>query len=287
MNPKARISAPRRWWRGTRVVLLLLLALVMALVVGLSFRRIRPEPLAQWWYQRLLGVLHIRVQWQGERDPEARLVVANHISWLDIVVIGAQLPARFIAKREVREWPLIGWLAQAAGAFFIRRGSGSSKALVERLQPHMQSGGSVVLFPEGTTTDGSTVRVFHARIFDAAVASQCPAQPLALRYSPAPDGSAVAPFIGDDEFFPHLLRILATPALRVEATLLPVVSCEGGRAPMSRQARQAVLTALGMGDAAAQTRSEHTRRRSGVLPTRPLQHSDTAAENLRQAGQSR
>ena len=287
MNDTARISAPRRWWRGARVVLLLLLAFLLALLVGLSFRRIRPEPLAQWWYRRLLGVLQIHVRWKGERDPSARLVVANHVSWLDIVVIGAQVPARFIAKREVRDWPVIGWLAQAAGAFFIRRGSGSSKALVERLQPHMQSGGSVVLFPEGTTTDGSTVRVFHARIFDAAVASQSPAQPLALRYGRAPDGAAVAPFIGDDDFFPHLLRILATPALQVEATLLPAVACEGGRAPMSRQARQAVLAALDLRDEALQARTESIRRKATATVPSPLQHSDTAAEDLRQAGQSR
>ncbi|MHA7833108.1 MAG: lysophospholipid acyltransferase family protein [Algiphilus sp.] len=287
MGDPARISAPRRWWRGTRVVLLLLLAFLLALAVGLSFRRIRPEPLAQWWYRRLLGVLQIRVEWTGARDPEARLVVANHVSWLDIVVIGAEVPARFIAKREVRDWPVIGWLAQAAGAFFIRRGSGSSKALVERLQPHMQLGGSVVLFPEGTTTDGSTVRVFHARIFDAAVASQCPVQPLALRYGRAPDGTAVAPFIGDDDFFPHLLRTLTTPTLSVEATLLPAVACEGGRAAMSRQARQAVLTALDLRDDVVRTRSESIRRKTAAIASSPPQHSDTSGENLRQAGQSR
>jgi len=256
----------------------------MALAVGLSFRRIRPEPLARWWYRRLLGVLHITVHWQGERDPDARLIVSNHVSWLDIAVIGAKLPARFIAKREVREWPVIGWLAQAAGAFFIRRGSGSSKALVERLQPHMQAGGSVVLFPEGTTTDGTTVRVFHARIFDAAVASQCPAQPIALRYGDAADGTAVAPFVGDDDFFPHLLRVIATPSLTVQATLLPAVDFSDGRAAMSRQARMAVLAALGMADEAVLSRAEPAFGASAARTFEPEQHSDKAVEDLRRVG---
>lgn len=259
----------------------------MALAVGLSFRRIRPEPLAQWWYRRLLGVLHITVHWQGNRDPDARLIVANHVSWLDIAVIGAQLPARFIAKHEVREWPVIGWLAQAAGAFFIRRGSGSSKALVERLQPHMQTGGSVVLFPEGTTTDGTTVRVFHARIFDAAVASQCPAQPVALHYGRAPDGSTVAPFVGDDDFFPHLLRIIATPSLSVQATLLPSVGSTAGRAAMSRQARMAVLAALGLAEEPVLARTETKVGTSAARAVEAAQYSDNATEDLRRVGQSR
>lgn len=267
--------------------MLLALAFCMAVVVGLSFRRIRPEPLARWWYRRLLAVLHITVQWHGSRDPNARLVVANHISWLDIAVIGAHLPARFIAKHEVREWPVIGWLAQAAGAFFIRRGGGSSKALVERLQPHMQTGGSVVLFPEGTTTDGSSVRIFHARIFDAAVATQCPAQPIALRYSHAPDGAAVAPFVGNDDFLPHLLRIIATPSLTVDATLLPPVDCSAGRATMSRQARLAVLAALDLADSPVLTRTETVREPTAASVTESLRFSDKVGEDLRRAGQSR
>lgn len=287
MIAPSRISAARRWWRGARIVALLALAFGMAIVVGLSFRRIRPEPLARWWYRRLLAVLHITVHWHGTRDPDARLIVANHISWLDIAVIGAEQPARFIAKHEVREWPVIGWLAQAAGAFFIRRGGGSSKALVERLQPHMQSGGSVVLFPEGTTTDGTSVRVFHARIFDAAVATQCPAQPMALRYGHAPDGTAVAPFVGDDDFLPHLLRIIATPSLTVDARLLPPVDFSAGRAAMSRQARLAVLAALDMAESPALTRTETVRKKTATSVPEPLRHSDKAAENLRRAGQSR
>lgn len=230
-----RLPFHRAAWRGGCVTALLALALVLALLVALSLGRLRPEPLAAWWLRRLLTVLHIDVVWHGTREPGARMLVANHVSWLDIAVIGSRMPARFIAKREVRDWPLIGWLAQAAGTFFIRRGAGGAKSLVERLQPHMRGGGLVVLFPEGTTTDGRDVARFHARLFDAAVATESAVQPLALRYGGA-HGAGIAPFIGDDTFVRHLGRVLRCPGMRVDATLPPGLPPGADRAALCREA---------------------------------------------------
>lgn len=241
-----RVRAPtgRTAWRTVLVSLHLAWGMALATWVGVSFGRIAPEAHARRWYGRLLQILGVRVHWTGTPDSHARLIVANHISWLDIVVIGARCDARFVAKQEVRDWPLIGWLAQAAGAFFIRRGSCGAKPLLERVYPHMTGGGSLAIFPEGTTTDGSELRPFHARLFEAALSAGTQVQPIALRYHPAADGSAVAPFVGDDDFIRHLWRVLREPMLQVEAVALDPLPTAETRDTLATAARSAIAGAL-------------------------------------------
>jgi 1-acyl-sn-glycerol-3-phosphate acyltransferase len=236
----ARTPLPLALLRAFRVTLHLLIGLLMAVVVGISLSRLRPEPLARWWYAKLLDMLNIEIRLNGTLADGACMLVSNHVSWLDIPVIGSRMQTRFIAKSEIRDWPIIGWLALSAGAFFIRRGAGGAKPLLERMQPHLDSGGSVALFPEGTTTDGRSVRSFHARIFEAAIVARCPLQPVALRYENTSDGYAVAPFIGDDDFVSHLWRILRTPSLRVHLDFLPQLQPEGERNALARRCEQLV-----------------------------------------------
>lgn len=201
------------WLRGLRLVIHLLVGLTLAAAVGLSFGKLQPEPLIRWWSEILLEIFDIRLAVHGRGLAGQRVLVANHISWLDIPVIGALEATRFVAKSEIRDWPIAGWLARAAGTFFIQRGKGGARPLLERAAPHLAAGGSFVFFPEGTTTDGRQVLRFHPRLFAAAADNGVPVQPIALRYS-----GEVAPFIGEDDLVSHILRLLKQPRLTVEVS---------------------------------------------------------------------
>lgn len=159
----------------------------------------------QRWYALALHILGVRVHIRGlTRVMPGVLWVGNHVSWLDILVLGSVLPVTFLAKSEVAAWPLVGSMARMSGVIFIRRGSGQGAGA--RMNAELQRGQSLVLFPEGTTTDGQHVAVFHARLFDGAVKHGFPLRTFCIHYPRAlPDR---IPFIGDDDFLPHLWRLL-------------------------------------------------------------------------------
>jgi 1-acyl-sn-glycerol-3-phosphate acyltransferase len=187
-----------------------------ALGPGRQRRYTSTRPLA-WWSQGLCRILGVRLQTQGTMHPDSTLFVANHISWLDIFCIAAVCPTHFLAKREVAHWPLFGWLCQRAGTAFIRRGgeNGAGEAM-EQLVWRLRQGERVLVFPEGTSTTGETVRRFFPRLFQAAILARCPVQAIALRY-PHPDGvHPIAPFVDDDALLPHLWKLLGEPGIVAE-----------------------------------------------------------------------
>lgn len=199
--------------RSVGLMLLLAYGLLLALLVRLdAWNRLRPEPIGRHWSRLLLRLLDIRVSTSGVPLRGGGLLIANHISWLDIPVLYAQAGTRFVSKSEVQAWPIAGWLADAAGTFYLRRGAHGSRPLLARLVPFLRDGGSVVIFPEGTTTSGDDVQPFHPRLFAAAIESGCAVQPVALRYGAGADGERLAPFVGDDDLVSHLLRLLRHPA---------------------------------------------------------------------------
>ncbi len=168
------------------------------------------QAIACWWHATLLRILGLRLRMLGAPAPAPALIVANHVSWLDIAAIGAVMPSRFVAKAEIRAWPLIGWLAARAGTLYIRRGDRSASAAVaDEITQAFLRDQSVVLFPEGTSTDGRDVLPFHPRLFTPAIETECPVQPVALRY-PGPDRGIhpAAPFINDDTLLAHLWRLV-------------------------------------------------------------------------------
>lgn len=203
--------------RGTRLVIHLIVGLMLALAVALDRKQwLKPEALMSWWCQICLGILNVRLNVQGAPANGGRMTVANHVSWLDILIIGACEPTRFVAKSEIQHWPVAGWLGNAAQTFYIRRGKGGARPLLDKLTPHLAHGGTVTVFPEGTTTDGRQVLPFHARLFAAAVDAQMPVQPIAIRYGVSSSGTDIAPFIGDDDLVSHVLRLLKEPELIAE-----------------------------------------------------------------------
>ena len=236
-------------WFLCRCLMLLGLVTGGLLVAGLLLldwnKRLPRERVARRWSRLLIRIVNLNVIVRGDLPRGPALLVANHVSWLDIPVILSQVETRFVSKSEVRQWPIAGWLADSAGTFYIRRGSGGSRPLLNRLSPHLGAGGKVCIFPEGTTTDGSEVRAFHARMFCAAIESGQRVVPLALRYGPSPDGQHIAPFIGDDDLVSHLIRVLRNPRLQVELTVCADLQPEGlARSELARSARRAVCTAL-------------------------------------------
>jgi lyso-ornithine lipid O-acyltransferase len=187
----------------------------------------------QWWQRGVCRILNIQVVLRGKPE-DSSFVVANHVSWLDIPVLASVWYGAFLSKAEVAEWPVIGWLVRHSGTVMIRRGSAVSLGeAMGRLQRCLSLGGGICMFPEGTTSDGSAVRRFQPRLFEAAVQSDAWVQPVALRYFDA-DGNLHprAPFIGDDDFVSHLWRLLHGPAVRVELVFLPRLSVRG-HAPRS------------------------------------------------------
>ncbi|PTQ89207.1 lysophospholipid acyltransferase family protein [Agitococcus lubricus] len=204
------------------------------------------QPVVKFWHKRFCQVLGIDITVHGKPDPRPALWVSNHISWLDIPVIGAHFPVHFLSKAEVQTWPVIGRLAKAGGTLYIKRGSGDSNSVSEQMAAHLQAGRSVLFFPEGTTTDGKELKRFFHKLFKAACVTGTDIQPVVLCYRDE-TGSLhpVAPFIGDDAFADHLLKVLKEKKIQVELLILPRVSINGrDERTLARDLRQMMTTAL-------------------------------------------
>jgi 1-acyl-sn-glycerol-3-phosphate acyltransferase len=203
------------------------------------------RPIVRWWHARLCRVLNVRVHVAGTVPTEPCLLVANHVSWLDVPVLGGLGEIAFLSKAEVRDWPVIGWLAAAAGTQFIARGAGHANTVRERIGVHLSDSGSLALFPEGTTTDGSQVRPFFPRLLAAAHASGAPVVPVALRYLRDGDLDPVAPFVGDEEISSHLRRVLRQDAFDVNVVFCrPIDPVSLDRRALAEQARSCIASAL-------------------------------------------
>ena len=176
----------------------------------------------QWWSAKFLRVLGVSLVQQGTPRPGAKLLVANHISWLDILAIDAVAPARFVSKSEVRHWPVFGWLATASGTLYIERERPRDAVrVVHQMAAALQAGDTVAVFPEGTTADGRTLLPFHANLLQGAIATETPVQPVALRYFDA--AHAISPavsWLDDTTLMQSLWSVVCTQGLGVRVTLL-------------------------------------------------------------------
>ncbi len=233
--------------RGAHLLLLLLIGALISLWLPLRARG-RPQELEQrrirakrWWLQQLCRCLHVGVRVDGRPPAQAGLLIANHISWLDIPVLGSLTDCQFLAKAEVARWPLVGWLCRQAGTRFIHRGQGQSAAVKNELGQLLEQQVSVLIFPEGTTSDGQNVKRFHHRLLGAA--GEQPVYPVVLSYWHQGRPCSRVPYIDRDIFFFHLLRLLAKPRTQAHISFLPPLATRQPRA----QARQgAGLIKLGL-----------------------------------------
>jgi 1-acyl-sn-glycerol-3-phosphate acyltransferase len=200
---------------------------VAALVYSLLTARWR-QRLKAGWSAGLLAIVGIDRRVVGEVAPGA-LLVANHVSWLDIFVINAAQPTAFVAKSEIRRWPLAGWLCQKTDTLFIERGSRRhAQHVAHAMAELLTAGRSVTVFPEGTTSDGHNVLPFHAALLQPAISLQVPVQPLAIRYRDGTGARSAAPaYIGELSFIDSLRSTLAVRGLVAELVCLPQAQIEG------------------------------------------------------------
>lgn len=192
---------------------------------------------------RIFGLRSVRVG-QPLRDPV--LFVANHTSWIDIELLHSQRAACFVAKAEIASWPLVGWLAASGGTIFHRRGSNHSLAAVMQVMvERLRAGRSVAVFPEGGTGHNGVLKVFHARIFQAALDAEVRVQPVALRFVREGKRQIDAGFRDNENFMQNFLRMLGGPAMDAEVHFLePVPVNPEGRRRMAELARERIATAL-------------------------------------------
>ncbi len=215
------MTLPRTVWRALRA-----LAHVLAGLWTLRrhFAHLTPaqrQLAVQAWSQRMLSHMGIALQVQGT-PPVAGplLVVANHISWLDILVMNASGPAHFVSKADVKHWPLLGSLIAGAGTLFIERDSRrDAMRVVHHMADALRGGDVLAVFPEGTTGDGQGVLPFHANLLQAAISAPSPVQPVALAYLDAHGQPSSAPvYVGNTTLLASLWRTLGADGLQAVLT---------------------------------------------------------------------
>lgn len=196
----------------------------------------------QTWLRRTAEIIGIDIQVHGTPTDAPVFVVANHISWLDILIISSVLPVSFLSKAEIRNWPIVGTLAAKAGTLFIHRGSknGATQA-IELMATKLKAGHSVASFPEAKTTHGIEVHTFHPRLFAAAIETGASVQPVALRY-PHEDGAHPhVPFVDDANIINHSFQIMCAKSTLAEVTFCaPLESKNQMRKDIAYSARKAI-----------------------------------------------
>ncbi len=241
-------------WRFPIVKLLRLAAEFSraGLVLWLKFPRLhRDERLheMQRWAKRVLLILDIEVQHSGPLTmTPAALVVANHLSWLDVLVLQSLKPGVFVAKAEVQHWPLVGLMARACATIFVQRASPrSARTMIDDTMNAFDQGYSVIAFPEGTSSDGSDVGVFHANIFEGAIKARAGIQPISLRYVHAATGlpNEAAHFTGAMMLVSSLRKVMASRSIKTQVHIGACIGSQGHtRKSLANQAHQRIRQQL-------------------------------------------
>lgn len=253
--------------RLVRLMLVLMLGVAMAALIALGERvglragHARRQRWSRRFMKHLVAALPFQVQVIGELPQRPMLWVSNHVSWTDIPLLGMLTPLSFLSKAEVRQWPLAGWLAEKADTLFIRRGGGDSQRLREQIGQRLAQACPLLIFPEGTTTDGRALRTFHGRLLAGAIDQGTPVQPVAIQYLRDGEPDPIAPFIGEDDLLSHLMRLFGQTRAQVTLHLLPPVASAGKeRAVLALQAQQSIERALfGFQDAEPRRAREQAR----------------------------
>ena len=214
------------------------------------------------WSRQLMAMCNVTVEQaaNGQAILPRAMMVANHVSWLDIFVINSLYPCRFVAKAEIRAWPLLGWLAQQAGTVFISRGSRRDlRHIFKGLVHSLQAGERVAFFPEGTTAVQGSLLPFHANLFEAAIDAKALVQPLALAYvDPAGRPHGSIDFVGEMTFAESLLQILDGAPVTARLSCLAGIPSDGAhRRELAEAAHAAVAGALGIAPAAGHAAPAH------------------------------
>lgn len=247
-------------WRVSALVLLL----IVGLAILFSFYRFVPlskqQSIKKAWSRVLLAVCGVRLdvrdlgQQMHPTPTGAVLAAMNHVSWLDIFALNAVRPATFVAKSEIRRWPVLGWLVAGTGTVFIERGSRHAVHHAnQRIIHRLVAGETVAFFPEGTTSQGDDVLPFHTSLFAAAIRDhaidkpQFPLLPIAITYHADEKRSTACAYVGDQSLVQSIAAILTTRGLSVRLQLLPVIDpipIAMTRHALAQASREAIRAAI-------------------------------------------
>lgn len=245
------LRALRASWRLMRAVLHGTHGLLIVLLRFPSLDLAGREACIRWWSARMFRKLGMALEVNGTFRPGAKLIVANHVSWLDILAVHAVCPeARFVSKAEVRHWPLVARLVDAARTIYLERERArDALRVVHHAAEALAAGDTVAVFPEGTVNDGRALLPFHGNMLQAAISTGTPVQPVALRYADAhADPSPAALFTGDITLKQTLWWLASAEGLKVRVTVLtPVQTAHADRRALAESLRGQIAAALGQG----------------------------------------
>lgn len=239
-------------WRLALVMIHLWTGVSVCAVIFPWIKGTRRESFVRWWSRRLLAIVRVEIRLCERCNSTAGeqvLIVANHVSWLDIFLLNSLLPCHFVAKADIRNWPMVGWMSEKAGTIFLARGKQREvRRIYEGLVHQIQAGRRIAFFPEGTTARQGSILPFHANLFEAAIEAQVPIQPFAIRYL-KDDGTLQhsVDFLGETTFVESMTAILKGGKITAELSQLPTISTAGAhRREVAQAAQLAIAQDLGI-----------------------------------------
>ena len=256
----ARAGRVLRFVRWTRLFAHLCTALFILRFVFPRASRARRRALHGWWSRRLVRVLGLEARIEGPLPAASTIgamVAANHVSWLDVFLVSSVWPTRFIAKSEVRDWPVAGWIAERAGTLFVRRARRHDTGRInEMVHVALSLGDCVGLFPEATTTIGDRVLKFHSSLFEPVVANDANVHPVAIRYEHT-DGSLCRAMAFDDLSFMQSVSLIARQRRIVARVMFgePIGAKGLTRREVAQVAQARVASLLGLPAAGSEPRT--------------------------------
>jgi len=271
--------------RMAAVLAHVLVGLAIALLIFPWQPQRRRNPTIRAWSRVLLAICGARLRVAGNAlDPQlarrgvadgtpGRLLLSNHISWIDVFAILAALPSRFVAKAEIGRWPLLGWLVTRVGTLYIERGRRHAVASMNhRVREHLKAGETIAVFPEGTTTDGTELLPFHSNLIAPAFEVGCAVWPVALRYTEQARPTRAAAFVGEMGLVTSLWNILVASELAIEVAFLEPIgtTADRNRHHLAHAAQEAIAAYLGVAAPAAHARLGSAPRSGASTPATPV-----------------
>jgi len=249
---KVLTSVPIRFYRSTLLLFHLVAGIAIVALLFPFYGRARRRLAQARWSARVLSAVNVEPRLQGVPPAvkdRAAVLVANHVSWLDIMLVHSVWQVRFIAKSEVRRWPLIGWLAARTGTLFIQRGKGRHAVRINQaIHAAFLAGDAIGVFPEGMTSEGTGLQPFHASLLQSAVDERALVFPVALRYLDEEGRVNVnASYVGDTSLIESMAMILRERKIVAELIFLPAIDAEGrSRRDLARETHAAIAAALSL-----------------------------------------
>lgn len=223
-NPASTPSILLRYWTWIQILLHVICGVCTLSFLFPCLNRDQKDRRIQEWSKQLLKIFHIQLRLIGSERliSSPHLLASNHISWLDIHVINAFKPVRFVAKSEVRGWPVFGWMAEQLGTVFIRRDSARHARHVVDQMAQVLEIESVCIFPEGTSTSGESVLPFRPNLFESAILAHAPVFPIAIAYRSRSTGlrSEAPAFIGEMGLLESMSNVIGSRDIEVYLTLI-------------------------------------------------------------------